>query len=86
MDHTLIVDEETRTEYVRYRSVRDMLNLGEELPSEVIIWIFGHSNPLKRCRPLMLVAFEKSQFVALAYSEVVVSSLVIWLPETTDKR
>ena len=45
MDQKLIVDEETRTEYVRYRSVRDMLNRGEELPSEVIIWILEHSIP-----------------------------------------
>lgn len=39
----LIVDEETRTEYVRYGFVRDMLNLGEELPSEVIVWNLEHS-------------------------------------------
>ena len=76
---TLIVDEVTRTEYIRYGFVKDMLNnLGEELPSELLIWFLEHSIPNVRWR-LTLVAFEQSQRIALSYSELVVTSLVMRL-------
>lgn len=43
---TLIVDEVTRTEFIRYGFVKDMLNnLGEELPAEILIWFLEHSIP-----------------------------------------
>lgn len=41
----LILDEGTRTEYVRCGFVRDMLILGERLPTEMIIWSLEHSKP-----------------------------------------
>lgn len=69
----------TRTEYIRYGFVKDMLNnLGEELPAEILLWFLEHSIPNVRWR-LTLVAFERSQRVSLTYSELVVTSLVIRL-------
>lgn len=45
--------------------VKDMLALGEELPRELIMWCMEH------------VAFERSQILALSYSEIFLFSLVI---------
>jgi hypothetical protein len=44
--------------------VKDMLALGEELPRELIMWCMEH------------VAFERSQILALSYSDVFLLSLV----------
>jgi hypothetical protein len=73
----LMVDEETRNGLVECGFVKDMINLNEELPSEVILWFLEHGSVV--CLLLMIVAFEKSQTVARAYSEVVISALVYQL-------
>jgi hypothetical protein len=38
--------EETRNELVGCGFVTDMLELGEKLPHEVVLWFLEHGNPL----------------------------------------
>lgn len=39
----LIVDDETRAEYIRSGFARQMVGLGEKLPPDMIIWFLEHS-------------------------------------------
>jgi hypothetical protein len=81
----LMLDDETRADHIRYGFVRDMVNQGEKLPPEMTIWFLEHSIP-GRMSELISVAFEKSQLVALAYSEVVISAMVTNLLKFADNR
>jgi len=38
----LIVVEEMRNDLLEFGYVRDMMALGEELPSEVVVWLLEH--------------------------------------------
>jgi hypothetical protein len=38
----LIVVEEMRNELLEFGYVRDMMALGEEIPSEVVVWLLEH--------------------------------------------
>jgi hypothetical protein len=71
----LIVGEENWTGLVACGFVRDMLTLGETLPFEVVLWSLEHSIPVDNIC-LTIVAFEKSQTVAYAFSEVVIAAQV----------
>jgi len=38
----LIVVEEMRNELLEFGYVRDMMALGEEIPSDVVVWLLEH--------------------------------------------
>ena len=48
----MIVVEEMRNDLLEFGYVRDMMALGEELPSEVVRWLLEHGtldNPVFAC-------------------------------------
>ena len=45
MKSELTVDEETRHELIEFGYVRDMMALGERLPSDVVVWMMEHGIP-----------------------------------------
>jgi len=72
----IIIDEVTRNDLV-CGLIKDMIALGEKLPREMVLWCVQHGIFASIYQGLTVVAFERSQILALAYSEIFVLSMVL---------
>jgi len=71
----LIVEKEVRDGLFHCGLVKDMVSLKEKIPDEIIIWAMEH-RIYSTFIDLTVVAFEKYQPLAYAYTDVINSVLV----------